>query len=529
MRGASEMKLYDSAEEDNFSVEREEGIDPWDGDPLLVVEKEEGAPPTRFGRYVDLVRNVLTWRFAVFLVFSQFVGKGMLFRLAHKAMLPLFKTALHVDPLTMQLCTMVVMLPWSVKPVLGLLSDFVLLGGYHKRYWLLLSALVGCAGALGLLVTHTLGVAWCVVCLLGIQLQVAMYDLLSEGKYSEVRNAHPETGSSITTLAQGMQTVGALVTIAYVGVLADGAHYTVIFALCLGMGVSMWPPTLLGWLPEEQCAPGTLLLKWAHPERMRREWRTILVVAMCGLSSVVCGLLATLASPLAALCVSILLLGVILAGCWAVFPARMTDVALYLVLVSLGAPSIGSALDYFYTATPECLADGPHFSFTYYITWAGTVGTVVSLLGVLLYEALLSRKRFRPVLFLTTLLGAVGGLGDLVLVLRLGVNDHVAYMVGQAVVEPLVGTLRWIPASALIVMAAPPGMEASAFAFMAGLSNFASMVSELCGVLLFTYAGIEPCNFDSLWWLVLLCHICMPLVVGLAAVWLVPNVEQTAS
>jgi hypothetical protein len=98
--------------------------------------------------------------------------------------------------------------------------------------------------------------------------------------------------------------------------------------------------------------------------------------------------------------------------------------------------------------------------------------------------------------------------------------------------------LNYIPATALLSKVVPAGMESSCFAFLAGINNFASMISELSGGLIFEAAGIKTtsslasegrCNFDALWWLIILCHVSLPIVIGVPAAWLIPNVLQTES
>ena len=197
-----------------------------------------------------------------------------------------------------------------------------------------------------------------------------------------------------------------------------------------------------------------------------------------------------------------------------------------------GSPRISTALEYFYTATPDCLPGGPHFDYTYFIAYTGIVGALIGLLGVGLYQVALSGLRYRPVLLITTTLSALAGFSDLSMVLRfnvwLGIPDTVAYMLGEAMLEPLLGMLAWIPVSALISMACEPGREACSFAYMAGLSNFARMVSTLSGAVIIEWSGVggNLCNFDFLWVLVLSCHIVLPLVVGVAAVWIIPDMRQ---
>lgn len=66
-------------------------------------------------------------------------------------------------------------------------------------------------------------------------------------------------------------------------------------------------------------------------------------------------------------------------GCFLAFPENhyiIGRIALFQVITYLSRPSLGSAMDYFYTAEPTCLPDGPHFSMSYYIFIAGLISTV---------------------------------------------------------------------------------------------------------------------------------------------------------
>ena len=118
----------------------------------------------------------------------------------------------------------------------------------------------------------------------------------------------------------------------------------------------------------------------------------------------------------------------------------------------------------------------------------------------------------------------------------MGIPDKVAYIMGEAIFEPLVEAMNWIPVSALISIAVPKGNEASCYAFMAGISNFSRMVAQLAGSIIFKTAGVitvpDPengtaCNFEPLWHLLLVCHVILHVIVGVPAVWLVPNLKQT--
>jgi len=74
-------------------------------------------------------------------------------------------------------------------------------------------------------------------------------------------------------------------------------------------------------------------------------------------------------------------------------------------------------------------------------------------------------------------------------------------------------------------------MEASLFAFLAGMSNFSSGVAQITGAIIFDWAGVETeagkCDFAPLWWLILCFHILLPLFVSVGAAYLIPNAKQT--
>ena len=489
--------------------------------------------------FTNLVKFMGT-KFMFFLFFSQAICKGMLMSLIGSAMLPIFKNKMGASASETEIYTVLCLLPWSIKPIIGLCSDFIILGGYNKRGWLIIGNLIGIGSLVLLFVTVFINSSLVspfllVSCFIGVNFEVAMFDLLSEAKYSEVRNNHPELGSSPSVYANGLITFGSLLALTFVGKLSDDELYWVIFLLALVCGCAPLLPTLLGWLPEVKYVNA----KWiqlVEKDRIRRELPMILVVAFAGVSGIITSVVTTLATPFIGLLVSGLLLFLCLAGCWRYFPEEITQVALYQVITTLSAPSIGSALSYFFTASETCLPNGPHFSFAYFTSWAGIVGQVLGLFSVFIYAAFLSKLRFRKVLIITTILQGLGGLSDLIIVLRLniyiGLSDKAAYIIGGAVLEPVVDMLNWLPANALLSIFNEKGMEASCFALLAGTANFAKMVTKLNGSIIFSMAGIQtsanaPCNFDALWWLILVCHVLAPIIIGIPATFLIPDMEQT--
>jgi len=448
----------------------------------------------------------------------------------------------------------VAMVPWSIKPLIGLASDLVIWGGYHKRWWVVQGIVVGMITASLLFVINASdgGPGVTVLCFMGVHYEISTLDLLSEAKYAQVMRQNPKSGSDIITLVNGYQMAGGLVAMGFIGYLADQRAWVAVFVIMLVLTATPLVPTLLGWLPERKRVPEEPGVRWNRCGRFRRlealvmvdtdtfrkQRSVILVVGFTGLAGPIMAVVTTYGNRVAGLITaSIMMLGA-LVGSKIAFSPMVFRVALYQTLSAISKPSIGGALDYFYTADEACLPGGPHFSFAYYLTYTGLVGTAVSFVAVWLYQAWFSTWRFRSVLVFTTVLVGVSGLMDLVLVLRLnkqvGIGDHTAYIAGEAVMENVILMLYWIPSSAILSKVVPEGMEGSSYAFLAGLSNFSGMFSELTGALIYSAAGVKTtitpaggCDFEPMWWLVIVFHVFLPIVVGVPAALLIPNCEQT--
>lgn len=113
-------------------------------------------PPLRnpllpFVRYWQRLTASVGWRFVV-LLFSAYGGvKGVVNVLTYAAFMPFMRGAVGVTKASqVQAFFTVSRLPWSLKPLIGGLSDLLPLGGYHKRPYLLGSAVVGTAAATAL-------------------------------------------------------------------------------------------------------------------------------------------------------------------------------------------------------------------------------------------------------------------------------------------------------------------------------------------------------------------------------------------
>ena len=117
--------------------------------------------------------------------------------------LPYAQQILKLSATQSQRYGIVAAFPWSIKPVIGMISDIVPIGGYNKRYYMFGASILG-ATAVMYLATATLSndtdsAMSYVSALVLINLQVSVVDLLTEGKYTEKMSLTPEVSSDIVS------------------------------------------------------------------------------------------------------------------------------------------------------------------------------------------------------------------------------------------------------------------------------------------------------------------------------------------
>lgn len=483
-----------------------------------------------FVTYKDRLLNAFGSYFLLLLFITQCLLKGVVFSIATEGILPLFKS-MGVNAINLQVFGALALTPWTIKPLFGIVSDLVAIDGYHKRHWMSLSVIVGVVGA-SLMVTQPLVPIALTFFLFMIHTEISVCDLLSEGKYAELMRENPQTGSDIVTLAQGFQNLGLIIGISIIGPLSDLGMFRIYNIVALVLCVVPLTPILRGWMPEQQRSGPWIML---DTQELSNNWKIIVIVAFVGITAPVMASITAFASKLIGLISSIVVLIIGVIGGYLWFPHKLIgNVALYQVITMLAKISFGGPLSYFFLADEACLPGGPAFSYNFYITITGIVGAVTSLLTVFLYQAFFSTWKYRNVLIFTSILASLGGIFDFIIVKRwnltMGIPDAWFFLIGDDVLHNLVTMLYWIPSSSIIGKVCPKGMESSTFAYLAGISNFARMVSTIAGAWLAEIFGVvssgENCYWEPLPWLILGGHILLVLVVSIPAAWLIPNIGQ---
>ncbi|MCJ7638249.1 MAG: folate/biopterin family MFS transporter, partial [Nitrososphaeraceae archaeon] len=383
------------------------------------------------------LKEIYGIKFLIYLVIIQLFGKGLLYGLVGSLVLPIYKL-IGVDGLNYQLYATIAEIPWSLKPIFGVLSDLFIIGGYNKRYWVLFGNFIGSLFALILAIFfQTKNPILICFCFFAIELQVALQDLMTEAKYAEIMRKHPESGSSIVSFVNGLNSLGTFISVIIVGILADQQSYvtyTILFYVCFGITLFPILPTILGWLPEiknnklfskteeevtedDMIEANDLLLIQSYHKNKDIKKKIYALVFSIGIMSIVISVVFVFSTLAVTIITAVSLISGILLG-YKVFDKIIMHAILYRCLTYLTYWGLSGAMDYFYTASNDCVPNGPHFSYEYYITWTGLVGAVVSFLGAFIYQALFGRSNIRITLVITTLISGLFSCFDLIIVKR---------------------------------------------------------------------------------------------------------------
>ncbi len=165
------------------------------------------------------------WKFAVQLSVMYIIVKGVLNSTMGLVQLSYCKKTLEIDGTACQTMGAIASTPWAIKGAIGVVSDAYPLFGYHKASYIIVAGIMGtCAfGYLATMPIHTASVAAGMLFLTNFE--VATADLLCEGKYAELMQAKPKTGSTMVSYVWGCFQIGSLIAALFVGPVA-GMHLT---------------------------------------------------------------------------------------------------------------------------------------------------------------------------------------------------------------------------------------------------------------------------------------------------------------
>lgn len=482
------------------------------------------------------------------LVSNYMLIKGGSDPISHAASIPLFREYLHLPAEQHNIASAVILVPWSLKGVVGACSDLWAFGGYRKRSYMVLAAALGVFGAALLVVcgSHlTMGIA--VAGIFMIRVQASFNDLLCEEIYLPRMAEKPHTGAALTSFIWLCLAVGAFFSALWAGPVIDHLPFQAVLAPILPLCVQqlfllLWPWPFRSWSKSPGLVRETYVDAGGRykPQLLAEHGRVFICavcLTVCASGSVAAGFLSDSRHIVGAvywLCSGLFMIVTI----FLTMPRYMAKPVIYMFLRRMLIPSIGSQISYWMRAGPDCVADGPNFSWTFLLTWKGIASSFFAFAGAALFQRYISRWTFRRAFLVTSSLHQLTCIFDIVMVKRwnrkMGIPDKVWYFCSASIIEEVISMWQAMPGNVLMSRLCPKNLEGTVYAVVAGVNSFAMSTSKFSGnFLAYTVLGIRTlptaessCDFTNLPLAIGLVSGVLPLVPIALTFCLVPNVHM---
>ena len=162
-----------------------------------------------------------------------------------------FKDVKKLQPATAQIFSAVAQTPWNLKPLYGILSDSVLIYGYHRVPYIFIAGIIG-AVSLALLSILPVSAVISVILMFFISLSVASPDVMIDGVVAEKAKACPKYGTDLQSLCYGSQSLCAIIGLLTSGLVIREFGSRVIFGVLVFGSIGVALPAFGNWLGEKK-------------------------------------------------------------------------------------------------------------------------------------------------------------------------------------------------------------------------------------------------------------------------------------
>lgn len=426
---------------------------------------------------------------------------------------------------------------WQLKPLVGVLSDALYIGGYNKMPYIILTSILGILSSGLLVALFPVSPILFTALVFPIFLQIATSDLLLESRYVQKTRNFPDVRPTLTSFINFVSGVCQLLSIVVVGVLI--AYKVPLEWLYLSPIVPFFLVALLvyrNWIEEnvyKSIRPLTSLFCsccWfkeyddetkttfqqlpifgLDTEKMKEHWSIFilaLIIGMISLSTSVMGILGLSATSLFFVCTAAEVL--MICAFYFFLDRRIANVLAFIVIQNACSISLRAATFFFYTDPVEAYPAGPHFTKQFYVSIMGGLAIILSLVGVFIYGMFLTNWTHRNIFTVTSFLFMLTCIPNIFLFKRwniqMGIPDTV-FVLGTEAMQVVVGQLNYMPLGVIMMALCSPGVESSLYAIMAGSSNLGNAFASYKGAAVLEWLDIKPSGnmsgesvqFDNLW------------------------------
>lgn len=477
----------------------------------------------------------------------------------------------------MQVLKTIAVSPWALKPLFGMLSDTLYVGGYKRMPYIFATLLMAIVSCFVIAVYWPLGPELDTLCFFVIILQIAVGDLLIESGYIEKTRDHPDIKTDLVAFVDVGGYPWQMAAILCSGLLLTYVtQFQYIYLLAIPPFLVTLYPIYANWIAEQEYVhqtphltdaealddntlcnllPCARYYKRAQVERGEaaeptpligldyqlpgRHWRVFLLAAIVGLISLGTSLVGLATSNTLVLFVLSVVGAPLMMVCFGLLVDRQTAKLQVFVLVqNMFSVSLGSAEFFFLTDTASQFPEGPHFSNFFVVTVMGLVAALLGMLGGALYQIFMTGWNYRRVLVVANLANVFFSGLSIVFFKRwnlaLGIPDEL-FVVGAEALQVITNAWASLPFKVMMLQMCPSEIAATSYALLAGSSNLGGALSQYQGAFLLDVLGIKPtgapnesAQFQNLW-IAIVVNMALPLVPLLLIPWLIPDVDQKTS
>lgn len=437
----------------------------------------------------------------------------------------------------MQILESVATSSWQLKPLIGIISDSLYIGGYNRLPYMILTSITGIGSALLLVGLYPVSPVIFTLLLFFIFLQIATSDLLLEARYVDLTRGKPEIRPTLYSFIHFCSGLWQLASISLVGILI--AYHVPLEYLYL---TPILPFAILcyivfaNWVGEdvyENKRPLTNLLGgccWFREydddsrvhfreipvigldsSKIKENWRLFLLGLIIGLISMLMSVLGLLELSTKYLFTASVCSGFFMIACYfTLLDVQVAKILTFIVIQNMCSISLRAATFFFYTDSMESYPEGPHFTRQFYVSVMGSIGILLSMFGVLIYTTCMYNWTYRRMFFVTSSLYIITCIPNVLLFKRLNVAmgiPDIVFVLGSEVVQVVVGQLNSMPFGVMMLAICSPGTAATLYAIMAGSNNLGNAFSTYQGSFVLDCLNIKPngnttgetMQFQNLW------------------------------
>ena len=155
-----------------------------------------------------------------------------------------------LDASQIQILKTISLSPWALKPIFGIISDLVYIGGYHKIPYMIVTFYLSVISCTVIAVLWPVDPVIATILLFMIFMNVSVSDLLVEAKYSEKIAKNTAFGPDLITFVQVGISIGQVLSIILTGFLLENIKPHEIYYIPIIPLIIISIPVLFNWMGE---------------------------------------------------------------------------------------------------------------------------------------------------------------------------------------------------------------------------------------------------------------------------------------